>query len=57
MKARLRQFVTSVETWAAASDGREQLLVGLILLAFALLAILVIAVVALVMLPPQAWSL
>jgi hypothetical protein len=57
MKARLREIAISIETWAAVSYDRVQLLVVLVLLAFGLLALMVIAIFALAVLPPETWSL
>ena len=57
MKARLKQIVASVETWASVSDERVQLLIILIWVAFSLFAILVTATIALIVLPAETWSL
>jgi hypothetical protein len=56
-KAWFTGVVASIEAWASESDERVQLLMILIWVAFGVIALTVIAIIAVVMLPPEAWSL
>jgi heme/copper-type cytochrome/quinol oxidase subunit 2 len=56
-KAWFGDVITSIEAWASQRDDRVQLLMVMIWVALGVIALTVIAIIAVVMLPPEVWSL